>query len=282
MAPTLLDVVRRTAVARPWAEGEKIPWSDPDFSERMLREHLRQAHDAASRRAETIDRQVAWLHGDVLGGCTTRVLDIACGPGLYSERLAKLGHTCVGVDYAPASIAYARARAAEAGLACSYVEADVRRADWGRDFGLAMWVHGEFNVFTRDDARALLERARASLAPGGALVVEAHTRAAVRELGSQGRSWYSADGGLFTSRPHLCLEEAQWDDERSVATTRYFIVDAEDGSVERHAASVQAYTDAEYRSLLASCGFQSVELLSSLTGDADASGPYTVLRARAP
>ena len=40
-----------------------------------------------------------------------RVLDLGCGPGLYTTRLAKLGHTCVGIDFSPASIAYAKAEA---------------------------------------------------------------------------------------------------------------------------------------------------------------------------
>ncbi len=45
----------------PWDRGENLPWQDPRFSERMLREHLSQRHDGASRRFEIIDRQVQWI-----------------------------------------------------------------------------------------------------------------------------------------------------------------------------------------------------------------------------
>ncbi len=62
----LIDIVRRQSAPRPWAEGEKIPWNDPDFSRRMLKEHLSQAHDAASRRFEIIDEHVEWIHNQVL------------------------------------------------------------------------------------------------------------------------------------------------------------------------------------------------------------------------
>ena len=54
----LLDLLQRTSPPAPWAEGDKIPWHDPDFSRRMLREHLSQAHDAASRRSIIIDEHV--------------------------------------------------------------------------------------------------------------------------------------------------------------------------------------------------------------------------------
>jgi len=39
-----------------WHGAYKIPWDDPDFSRRMLAEHLSQEHDMASRRVEWIDR----------------------------------------------------------------------------------------------------------------------------------------------------------------------------------------------------------------------------------
>ena len=80
----LMDVVRRTIPPEPWAEGDKIPWHDPDFSRRMLREHLSQQHDAASRRVEIIDRQVAWIHhalyGSDLVASSTWAAGLACMP----------------------------------------------------------------------------------------------------------------------------------------------------------------------------------------------------------
>ena len=38
--------------------GRRLPWDDPEFSERMLREHLSQDHDMASRRQNLIDLHV--------------------------------------------------------------------------------------------------------------------------------------------------------------------------------------------------------------------------------
>ena len=91
----------------PWVEGDHLPWDDPGFSERMLQAHLSQRHDVASRRFETIDRHIAWIHDSLLQGRTSRILDLGCGPGFYLQRLAGLGHACVGIDFSPASIAYA-------------------------------------------------------------------------------------------------------------------------------------------------------------------------------
>lgn len=89
----ITDIVKRTPKPEPWVEGDKIPWNDPDFSERMLREPLTQDHDLASRRTAIVDGQVAWIHDHMLGGKPGKVLDLGCGPGLYASRLAKTATT---------------------------------------------------------------------------------------------------------------------------------------------------------------------------------------------
>ena len=265
----LIDIIHRPANPAPYAEGEKIPWNEPAFSARMLREHLSQAHDAASRRFETIDRHVAWIHRAILAGRTAKILDLGCGPGFYASRLARLGHTCVGIDYSPASIAYATEHARAEGLPITYLERDLRSAAFGQGYDLVMLVYGEINPFRRAEAAAILTKAHQALVAGGRLLLEAHTDAAVVEMGAREPSWFSAETGLFSDRPYLCLTDHAWDAGERVATNRYFIVDAATGEVTRHAESLQAYTDDGYRSLLATCRFDEVIFHPSLTGKPD-------------
>jgi SAM-dependent methyltransferase len=261
----LLELVRRAKPLEPWGEGEKIPWHEPGFSRRMLEEHLSQKHDLASRRLERVDRQVSWIDGEILSHRPSRVLDLGCGPGLYTERLSQLGHTCVGIDYSPASIEYARERARRDQERCSYLEEDIRTAAYGKNFDLVLLIFGEFNVFPPSDGRSILERAHAALSDRGTLLLEVHTLSVVREIGERDPSWYTAAPGLFSDRPHICLRESSWDPNQRTATERYFIVDAETGLAARHGATMQAYSDPEYRSLLRDCGFGEVDLRPSLS-----------------
>jgi SAM-dependent methyltransferase len=235
----------------------------------MLAEHLSQAHDAASRRFEIIDKHVDWIHNQVLGGKPSRVLDIGCGPGLYTSRLDKLGHNCIGIDFSPASIAYAREQTEEKDLSCEYILDDIRTADYGGSHDLVMSIFGEFNVFRPAEARQVLRKAWDALLPGGFLLLEPHTYEAVVELGKQPTSWYTAEKGLFSAEPHLYLQESFWDEEQHVAIQRYHIIDAETGEVACHASSTQAYTNEAYESLLAACGFGDIVFYPSLCGDAD-------------
>ena len=267
----LMDVINRKTPPTPWEEGDNIPWGDPGFSQRMLQEHLCQDHDAASRPAEKIDEQVRWIHGELLSGKPTRVLDLACGPGFYTSRLARLGHTCVGIDVAPAPVAYARDGARREGLACTYVLQDVREADFGDGHGLVMMVSGQLNVFRRDDARRILGKASRALTAGGLLLLEPQTLATVKGTGRTTTSWYSARDGLFSAKPHLCLTESFWDENAGASTTRYLVVDAATGHVTRHALTNEAYTHPQFRWILAEAGFGDVRFFPSLIGVEDPS-----------
>lgn len=263
----LIDLGGRTIPPAPWQEGDNLPWHDPVFSARMLREHLSQEHDAASRRTATIERQVAWIDQDVLGGRPTAILDLGCGPGLYTARLARRGHTCVGIDFSPAAIAYATTQAESAGLACRYLQGDLRDVPFGTGFGLVMLIFGELNVFSRADAARLLTKAHAALADDGLLLLEPHPFAVIERKGQSPRSWYTAERGLFGDAPYLCLSEHFWEPTTGVATTRYFVVELATGAVTRYAQSFQGYTEVAYRDLLHACGFTDIRVLPSLTGD---------------
>lgn len=265
-AMTLADLPLRPDLA-PWAEGNTIPWNEPGFSARMLREHLSQDHDAASRRFEIIDRHVAWLHEAVAGGRPGRVLDLACGPGLYSSRLARRGHSCLGIDFSPASIDHARAEAARQDIDCTYRLADLRDGGFGAGFDLVLLLSGELDVFPPEDGAVLVRRAAEALAPGGALVLEVHLPEIVRAKGADGPGWSAHDAGLFSDRPHLLLRETGWFEAEQAAVERYYVVDVATGEVERHAITTRATSRDAYVAWLAGGGVRDVRWVASLEGD---------------
>jgi SAM-dependent methyltransferase len=254
-----------------WDGVTKLPWGDPAFSERMLREHLSQAHDGASRRFESVDRHVAWIHEEILRRSSARVLDLGCGPGLYTHRLAALGHACTGIDFAPAAIRYARERASSNEI---FVLGDIRAVDPGGGYDLVMMVHGELNTFAREETLALLAAAKQCLARTGRLVLEAHTLEGARAIGLRPRMWASMQAGLFSDRPHLRLDESRWEERDLRATNLHWIIDAETQEVERHGTVTQAYSDDDYRILLEAAGLRLQQTYPSL-GEGHSSN-YTV------
>lgn len=258
------EIISSERPPAPWTAGDNIPWNDPEFSRRMLREHLSQEHDAASRRTPVIQGHVAWIDGTVLGSRPSRVLDLGCGPGLYTIALARRGHACVGIDWSPASLAYALDAAAQEGVDAVHLEGDIRTAPYGDGFDLVMLLYGEFNVFKPADTETILRKAFAAVKPGGRLLLEVQTEDDVRARGERRRTWYPSKGGLWSDRAHLCLEESFWSAGSRAATVRYFIVDAETGETSRFGASYQAYSPADYAGVLERAGFVRMQLLPGL------------------
>ena len=276
----LEDILRRLRPPKPWSEGDNIPWNEPGFSERMLKAHLSQAHNAASRRTEIIDQHVSWIHNSLLAGQPSAILDLGCGPGLYAQRLASLGHRCVGIDYSPASIAYARQEATAQKLNCTFQEADLRQADFGHGFDLAMLIFGELNVFPKAVAADLLAKAHQALNPASTLLLEVHTAAKIEAIGLEAAHWSANDSGLFSAAPHLLLKESFWDPQTLIATRRYFVINAANSNVERYASSFQGYEAAGYDALLANAGFSDITSVPPF-GRAPQNDEYFMLTGRA-
>lgn len=256
---TLSEFANRPMPPAAWSEGEKIPWNEPEFSARMLNEHLTQDHDMASRKTETIARHVEILSG-LLPKRPSRILDLGCGPGLYCQRLAAMGHECTGIDISPASIEYARRQAIGLQLDINYIHEDIRTAVFPIDQDLALVLFGEFNVFTPEDARLILRKTWESLRPGGILAIEPSTYDGIRGLGHSSPFWKAMPSGLFCASPHIWLYEAFWDETMGTTTERHCILSEGDNAVQVYTSSCKAYQEDELKDLVMDCGFESAEL----------------------
>ena len=242
-----------------WRHSYKIPWDDPDFSRRMLLEHLTQGHDMASLRTEWIDRQVAWIHTELLGGRPGSVLDLGCGPGFYSHRLTKRGHQCCGMDFGPASIKYAREHNPDMSR-CDFVLGDVRHVSFGGPYNLAMILYGEFNVFAPAEISAILDKAQASLCSQGILVIEAQTVEAVERVGSGDPSEKQHESGLFSDHPHNYRTENQWLPDQEVAIQTFTITEEADRQTRVYRSTTKACPNRDLMELLIGAGLRDIKV----------------------
>lgn len=252
------------------AHWQKIPWHDPDFSQRMLQEHLNQAHDLASRRSETIDQHISWIHAAILQNQPARILDLGCGPGFYTHRLSQLGHTCLGIDFSPASIAYAKAHHDG-----DFQQADILTCDYEGEFNLVMLIYGELNAFSRESARLIINKAYATLKPGGSLLLEVTRLSAIQRYAEQTPTWYTSQSGLFSEKPHLCLSESFL--EKDCQITHYYVFAEDNTTPQRYTTMHQGYSEDDYRMMLER--FKAIDFYPSLAGE-DETGDLFVIVAR--
>jgi SAM-dependent methyltransferase len=211
-------IYRRPERPLPWAQGGNLPWNDPTFSERMLREHLDDSHGAASRRTAERILQLDWLWSRLALSPGAEVLDVTCGPGFYAVPLAQRGCRVTGIDFAPASIAYARRLAAENQVAdrCHFLEQDVRLVGFGDEqYDASLLLYGQLAVFPVEEAVQLAARIARALRPGGRLCLELLNQDEVDKRDSTW--WFTDEQGLWGDTPFLHLGERFWIAEQAIS-----------------------------------------------------------------
>jgi SAM-dependent methyltransferase len=268
----------------PHDRADNLPWDDPEFSERMLREHLDQSHGAASRRRVEILRLVDWMWDKLGLQSGSRILDVTCGPGLYAVEFARRGCTVHGIDFSPASIRYARQQAAEAGLAerCTFDQRDVRTMDVPpASFDAALFIYGQLSVFTPQETAELLRRCVAALRPptasqgGGRMVIELLDFDHIDKTNSNW--WYTDNKGLWGDFPFLHLGERHWDDKRDLSYEQFHLLNLETGKLREYTLTDQGYPTPTMTAMLREAGFGQVDTYPNWEGAELYDGPEWVV-----
>ena len=261
LADALWRIYNRPDRPVPWEMDGNLPWNDPAFSERMLAEHLDQSHNAASRKHTERKKVIDWLWEKLDLSAGDHVLDFTCGPGLYAVDLALQGCQVSGIDFSPASIAFARTLTAENGVQdkCEFIEADVRQVDLpANTFDAALFIYGQLAVFRREEAMALLEKIARSLKSGARLVIELLNQDLVDKQYSTW--WFTDDKGLWGDSPFLHLGERHWLPEEQLSVERFYVIDLQTQEMLEVNLSDQTYAVSEMVEILGRAGFSHVDV----------------------
>lgn len=201
-------------------------WTSPDISEMLLRFHLDGEVDVASRRTDFIEASVDWMVAAFELGPGRRVIDLGCGPGLYTNRLARTGASISGVDFSARSIEHARSAAAGEGLAVEYLLGDYLAIELQPGYDLALMIMCDYCALSPSQRRRLLERVGLILAPGGAFLFDVYSLAAFETWEEQVAYGPGLMDGFWSARPyHGFLNTFRYEAEK-VVLEKYTIVEA--------------------------------------------------------
>jgi len=210
--------------------GESLFWDDSHISKGMLEAHLNPDNDLASRKHTTIDSEVEHLVSSGILKPGDRILDLGCGPGLYSRRLSARGMKVTGIDISGRSLNYAITQSKEQGLDTEFCRVNFFNIDYSLEFDAVIQTNGEINVFSDEKRDQLLAILHQALKPGGLLIFDITTRA-LRMRYVAKNSWYVSDGGFWRKSKHLVLEQGFYYPEENVWLDQYIVIDSDDVKV---------------------------------------------------
>lgn len=260
------SLIAASARPEPFEPSALSIWTDPWISRKLLGAHLDDSTDAASRAPAQRARALAWI--EVFLPRPSRILDLGCGPGLYSGVLARRGHSVVGIDLNASSIEHARAAAAAEGLDIEYRRGSYLDDELGRGYDLAMMIYCDFGALAPPKAELLLDRVREALAPGGILVFDV-LGFAFGAACRPGRAWVASAGqGFWSERPHLALEETLVY-PYNACVARQTVVCVEGEAPATYRTWDRYFEETEIAALLAGHGFRTTDIAKNLVAEND-------------
>jgi len=197
-------------------------WNDPHIATQMLEAHLDPDTDGASRGPEFINRSADWMASLLpeAAGPRPAVLDIGCGPGLYTRLFAQRGLRVTGVDVSENSIAHARGHDPDS----EYIVGDYLSMDFDGIFDMVTLIYCDYGALVPEDRRDLLRRIHKALKPGGLFLLDVFTPR--RDEGAQDDTSWEAlpNGGFWSAKPHVCLEAEYYYGE-TAQVDRYVVIE---------------------------------------------------------
>lgn len=214
------------AAKRPalYEKGDSMMWTDEHISQKLLELHLDPNVDSASRSLESIDRTMEFILS-FSKDSPMNILDLGCGPGIYLEKLAGLGHHCTGIDFSKNSILYARKQADEKGLNINYMNQDYLELDFEEQFDLILLIYTDIGVLLPAERDGLLDRIRRALKPGGIFIFDVLNDRNLEQKFHESQTWTYEFSGFWNPGPYLELASGFHYPEDKVFLKQHTILD---------------------------------------------------------
>lgn len=200
-------------------------WTDPHISQNMLAYHLNEDVDISSYRGEFIDRSVWWLTERFELGEGRRVADLGCGPGLYTNRLARTGTTVTGVDVSAHALGYGRTVAEGEGLPVTYHQRNYLELDLPERYDLIIMIMRDYAALSIEHRATLLSVVRRHLAEGGAFVFDVDSLASFAEWTEHAQYAPAPQGGFWSASPYFEFTNRYRYEDARVSLERFEIVE---------------------------------------------------------
>ncbi len=200
-------------------------WTDKHISQQLLHVHLNTEVDLGSRKQETIDSTIQWIL-EKSEKKQLNILDLGCGPGLYSEKLTRMGHKVTGVDFSENSITYAKNQAKQKALDITYIEEDYLNLNLKENsFDLVILIFTDFGPLLPDEREQLLINIKRVLKPNGAFIFDVLNDKNMEHKISP-KNWDIAQKGFWKNEPYLVLSDSFIYKDHKVVLYQHLVLDA--------------------------------------------------------
>lgn len=262
----LNDYIKSASRPPVYAPGTVTMWDDEYISQQLLAVHLNPDIDLASRKPATILSTIEWME-KAIAKPGSAILDMGCGPGLYTEKFAERGYSVTGVDISTNSIKYAKESAQKKGLDITYRNQDYVDLNDREAFDLIFMIFTDFGVLVPETREKVLTNIHRALKPGGVFCFDfLNDSFPITEVGS--REWEICNGGFWKSSPYLLLQEKLYYQEQNVCLSQHIVAD-DSGETSIYRFWTHAFKHDRVEELIGAYGFTSCSFYENIIPDCE-------------
>jgi 2-polyprenyl-3-methyl-5-hydroxy-6-metoxy-1,4-benzoquinol methylase len=264
----ITDIISKSEKPSIYEQGDAFMWTDEHISRQLLNIHLNPDIDLGSRKLVTIRETVNWILNLQKGKDKLKVLDLGCGPGLYSEIFAQNGHVVTGIDISDNSIAYAQKSASDQGLDIEYINASYLELEMEKDkYDLVLLIYTDLGVLSPHDRDKLLKMILNTLKPDGLFIFDV-LRDNSLEKKTTPRSWEAAQSGFWKNSPYVALSESFLYKEQKVILYQHIIIDS-DEYIRTYRFWTHFFNQEDLKQMLGNFGFTTIDFRDDILPEGD-------------
>ena len=224
----ITDIISKSEKPAIYEKGTSFMWTDEHISKQLLDIHLNPDIDLGSRKMSTIENTANWILETQKKKRKLNILDLGCGPGLYTEIFARKGHNVTGIDISKNSIEYARKSAEDKGLDVTYLKANYLEIDLeANKYDLVVLIYTDLGVLIPRERDNLLKMIYRVLKKGGTFIFDVLKDSGLDNKTSP-KSWEANNSGFWKESPYLALLESFLYQEEKVILFQNIIIDTEE------------------------------------------------------
>lgn len=236
-------------------ETSSLMWSDRYISQQLLAFHLDSTNDIASRTQDKIEKisNLALAQFENQKLC---ILDLGCGPGLYTQYFAQHGHEVFGIDISGNSIEYASNNATKMQLKINYTCQNYLEMDYENKFDLIVMIYLDFCVLRPNERDELLLRINRALKPGGKFICDIVNNVNIDKKIIPA-SWECAEHGFWSPDPYVILNKGYHYEEDKVILNQHVVI-SKNNTIKSYLFWTHYYEKSTFVSLLESHNFTNI------------------------
>ncbi|WP_167619312.1 class I SAM-dependent methyltransferase [Maribellus sediminis] len=255
----ITDIITTAAKPGLYEKGTSFMWTDEYISKQLLQIHLNPDIDLGSRKFSTIKKTANWILDSAPSEHPLHILDLGCGPGLYTELFAEKGHKVTGIDISKTSIEYAVNSAKEKGLQIEYINGSYLDIVLPKEqFDLIVLIYTDLGVLLPSEREHLLGKIHRTLKPGGLFIFDVLNDNDLAEKAAP-KNWEAANGGFWESGPYLALSESHLYEEQKVILYQHLVSNDED-ELKIYRFWTHFFSETDVKDMLSPHGYTKVQI----------------------